>query len=122
MAADDREYELVLLGATGYTGRYCAEHIVAHLPTNLRWAVAGRNESKLSTLIDQIKPLNPDRRAPGVEVGSLSLEDLDILTKKTEVLITTVGPFHLHGTPVVEACARNGTHYIDSYETDYDQP
>jgi len=116
MASTDREYELVLLGATGYTGKYCAEHIATHLPTNLRWAVAGRNLSKLSAVVNEIKSLNPDRRAPGIEVGTLSPEDVDALTKKTKVLISTVGPFHLYGTPVVKACARNGTHYIDSYE------
>lgn len=116
MASTDRQYELVLLGATGYTGKYCAEHIATHLPTDLRWAVAGRNESKLSAVINQIKPLNPDRRAPGVEVATLSPGDIDTLTKKTKVLISTVGPFHLYGTPVLEACVKNGTHYIDSYE------
>jgi len=116
MASTDREYELVVLGATGYTGKYCAEHIATHLPTDLRWAVAGRNESKLSAVLTQIKTLNPDRRVPGVEVASLSPGDIDTLAKKTKVLISTVGPFHLYGTPVVEACVRNGTHYIDSYE------
>ena len=115
MASQDRQYELILLGATGYTGKYCAEHLVRNLPTNLRWAVAGRTESKLSTLVEQIKPLNPDRLQPGLEVSSLNPDDLDALVKKTKLLITTVGPYHLYGTPIVEACARNGTHYIDTY-------
>ena len=114
MSLPDRKYEIVLLGATGYTGKYCAEHIVKNLPTDLRWAVAGRNESKLSTLVEDIKSLNTDRLEPGVEIASLRPEDLDLLVKKTKLLITTVGPFHKYGSPVVEACARNGTHYVDS--------
>ncbi|MCJ1438619.1 hypothetical protein MMC27_008009 [Xylographa pallens] len=114
MSLPDRKYEIVLLGATGYTGKYCAENIVKNSPTDLRWAVAGRNESKLSTLVDHIKSLNTDRLEPGVEIASLGPEDLDVLAKKTKLLITTVGPFHKYGSPVVEACARNGTHYVDS--------
>ena len=65
MSATQREYELILFGASGYTGKYCAEHISANLPTDLRWAVAGRSESKLSTVIEDIKLLNPDRIQPG---------------------------------------------------------
>ncbi|MCJ1392646.1 hypothetical protein MMC18_005516 [Xylographa bjoerkii] len=103
MSLPDRKYEIILLGATGYTGKYCAEHIVKNLPTDLRWAVAGRNESKLSTLVDHIKSLNTDRQEPGVEIGSLRPEDLDALVKKTKLLITTIGPFHKYGSPVVEA-------------------
>ncbi|MCJ1478150.1 hypothetical protein MMC13_006826 [Lambiella insularis] len=114
MSTSDREYELVLLGASGYTGKYCAEHLVQHLPSDLRWAVAGRNESKLAAVVEDIRPLNVDRIAPGIEVVSLNSEELTSLARKTKLLISTVGPFHLYGTPVVEACARNGTHYVDS--------
>ena len=114
MSTQERKYELILLGATGYTGKYCAENIVKHLPTDLRWAVAGRNEAKLSAVVDQIRPLNRDRQQPGIEITSLSPEDLDILSRKTKLIITTVGPYYLYGTPVVEACAKNGTHYVDA--------
>ena len=118
MSTLPREYELVLLGATGYTGKYCAEHIVTRLPTDLKWAVAGRSSSKLSNLLDEIKTLNPDRLHPGIEVASLATEDLDSLARKTQVLINTVGPYYRYGTPVVEACAKNGTHYLDVYVFD----
>ena len=60
-----REYDLILFGATGYTGKLCAEHITRKLPTNLKWAVAGRSKSKLSAIVDDIRVLNPDRRQPG---------------------------------------------------------
>ncbi len=61
-----REYDLILLGATGYTGKLCAEHITTSLPTDLKWAVAGRSDSKLSALIDELNSMNPDRLQPGL--------------------------------------------------------
>lgn len=108
-----KEYDLVVLGATGYTGKYVAEYVTSHLPTTLKWAVAGRSETKLSSLVDELRTLNPDRMAPGIEVANLSPDDLDNLVRKTYILINTVGPYHLYSSPVVEACAQNGTHYLD---------
>ena len=64
MAPAAKEYELVLLGASGYTGTLCAEHIALHLPTNLRWAVAGRSSSKLESLKSDLMELNADRNQP----------------------------------------------------------
>ena len=109
----ERQYEIVIFGATGYTGVYCAEHIVKHLPTDLKWALAGRSGSKLEKLVADISKLNPDRAQPGIELCSLSPKDLDALAQKTTCLVSTVGPYHLYGTPVVEACTMNGTHYLD---------
>lgn len=57
----NRQYDLVLLGVTGYTGRFCAEHIVQHLPTDLKWAIAGRSAEKLESIAQELKGLNPDR-------------------------------------------------------------
>jgi len=113
MASGERQYELILFGSTGYTGKLAAEHITKALPTDLKWAIAGRNHKKLSAVVDSLKPLNPDRKVPEIEIAELSPSDLDALAKKTKLLISTVGPYHLYGTPVVEACANNGTHYID---------
>lgn len=63
--ADSRQYELVLLGATGYTGKLTAEFIAEHLPTDLNWAIAGRNANKLASVIEELKRLSPDRKQPG---------------------------------------------------------
>lgn len=133
MTSAERQYELVLFGATGYTGKLCAEHIITHLPTDLRWAVAGRSASKLSAVLEELQHLNPDRLQPGtsqedfslgiwtdfprsgIETAALTTEDLNRLARKTRLLINTVGPYHLYSTPVVEACAKNGTHYLDVY-------
>ena len=65
MANKPREYELILLGATGYTGKITAEWIGANLPTDLKWAIAGRNAKKLQSVVDELKQLNPSRQQPG---------------------------------------------------------
>jgi hypothetical protein len=61
----NRQYDLVLLGPTGYTGRFCAEHIVQNLPTDLKWAIAGRSAQKMEPIAQELKTLNPDRVNPG---------------------------------------------------------
>lgn len=60
-----REFDIVLLGPTGYTGKFCAGHIVQHLPTDLKWALAGRSLQKVERLATELKSLNPDRVPPG---------------------------------------------------------
>lgn len=112
-STSSRQYDLVLFGASGYTGKETAEHITKWFPTNLKWALAGRSESKLHSLVQELKQINPDRTPPGVEVTQLVKDELVELACKTTVLINTVGPYHKYSTPVVEACAENGTHYID---------
>lgn len=113
MAQSDRQYECIVFGATGYTGKYTCEHITSALPTDFKWAVAGRSEGKLGQLVQDLQSLNPDRTQPGSEIAQLNKDDLVSLAKKTKVLITTVGPYHQYGTLVVEACAETGTHYLD---------
>lgn len=111
---NDRQYELVLLGATGYTGKLVAEWISTHLPEDLKWAIAGRNAKKLQGVIDELRKLNANRKLPEVETCELKPDQVDTLAKKTKLLITTVGPFMHYGEPVLAACAANGTHYLDS--------
>lgn len=109
-----RQYELILLGATGYTGKLVAEWISTHLPEDLKWAIAGRNAKKLQGVITELKKLNANRELPDVETCELEPDQLNTLVKKTKLLITTVGPFMHYGEPVLAACAANGTHYLDS--------
>lgn len=63
--ASKRQYDLVLLGPTGYTGRFCAEHIVQNYPTDFKWAIAGRNLQKMELIGRDLKCLNLDRKNPG---------------------------------------------------------
>jgi len=60
-----RNLDIVLLGATGYTGTICAEHITKTFPTTLKWAIAGRSTTALRDLSQRLKKLNPDRLLPG---------------------------------------------------------
>ncbi|WPH02963.1 putative saccharopine dehydrogenase, NADP binding domain, NAD(P)-binding domain superfamily [Acrodontium crateriforme] len=113
MAEADRLFECIVLGATGYTGKYTAEHIARQLPTDFKWAVAGRNSSKLEQLVNELQASHPDRSPPSIEVANLQKSELVALAKKTKVLISTVGPYHLYGSVVFEACAETGTHYLD---------
>ncbi|KAJ5674487.1 uncharacterized protein N7477_004421 [Penicillium maclennaniae] len=107
------QYDMVLLGPTGYTGRFCAQHIVKNHPTNLKWAIAGRSEKKMEPIAQELKELNQDRVQPDILVVQLNSAELNELAQKTKIIINCVGPYHLYSTPVVEACAANGTHYLD---------
>lgn len=108
-----RQYEAVVFGATGYTGTYTAEHITTNLPTDFEWAIAGRSEAKLQQLAEELRKLNPNRKQPKIEIATLDKDSLQRLAEKTKVFISTVGPYHKYGTPVVAACAATGTHYLD---------
>ncbi|KAI4257227.1 MAG: hypothetical protein LQ352_001725 [Teloschistes flavicans] len=108
-----KPYDIVLLGATGYTGRFCAGHITSSLPTNLKWAVAGRSYERLSALVEELKSINPDRAQPAIETTTLSLDSVRALAQKTCLILNTVGPYYRYSSPVVQACAETGTHYLD---------
>lgn len=69
MEQSTRQYELILLGATGYTGKLVAEWVSAHLPENLKWAIAGRNAKKLQGVVDELTKLHPHRKQPGMFHG-----------------------------------------------------
>jgi short subunit dehydrogenase-like uncharacterized protein len=60
-----RIYEVVLLGATGYTGQLTAEYIQEHVAPDLSWAIAGRNKKRLLEMAAELKEMNPDRIQPG---------------------------------------------------------
>ncbi|KAI9773569.1 MAG: hypothetical protein M1840_006843 [Geoglossum simile] len=113
MITQDREYEIIVFGATGYTGKLTAQYIATHLPTNLKWAVSGRSAPRLEALVNELGVLSPDRPNPGIETADLDPESLSSLAKKTHVLISTIGPYTKLGEPVIEACVKNGTHYLD---------
>lgn len=66
MSTSGRQYDIVLFGATGYTGKLTAEYVARTLPTDIKWAIAGRSESKLEAVVAKCKELNPDRIQPGM--------------------------------------------------------
>lgn len=110
----DRQYEVIVLGATGYTGALTAEHIARHLPTNLRWAIAGRSKGKLEDLAARLQKLEPDRVQPEIEVVSFDRQDdVGAVVRKATVCISVVTYCHV-GDQVVQACVENGTDYLDT--------
>ena len=109
-----RPLDVALLGATGFTGALTAAELAARAPARLRWALAGRNRNKLAVVRDRVVDAHPE--APAPELVVVDVDDaasLAALAQSTRVLTTTVGPYVLHGEPVVAACAAAGTDYLD---------
>lgn len=105
----DRPYDVVLYGASGFTGKqtvqYFARHVVAG---EVRWAIAGRNREKLERVKAQV----------GVDVDVLVADSQDRnavekIASQTRVLLNTAGPFAVYGNAIVDACVRLKTHYVD---------
>ena len=108
------DLDLVLLGATGFTGALTAEYLAGHGPSGLRWALAGRNRSKLEKVRDRLAEIDPALAdLELIEADSGDRASLDALVRRTKVVISTVGPYQEHGEPLVAACAEAGTDYVD---------
>ncbi|MDJ0699832.1 MAG: saccharopine dehydrogenase NADP-binding domain-containing protein [Woeseiaceae bacterium] len=107
-----REFDVVVWGATGFTGRLVAEYLAASYPDSedLRWAIAGRNEDKLRELREE---LSLSAHVDLMTGDSRDAASLEAMASKTKVVITTVGPYALYGSELVKACVDAGTHYCD---------
>ncbi|OBT51291.1 hypothetical protein VE04_06682 [Pseudogymnoascus sp. 24MN13] len=112
MSSTTREYDIVVLGASGYTASIGAEYIAKNSRTDLRWAIAGRSRGKLEDLAEKLKAINPDRIQPGIIVVTMEQPSLNEMAARSALVINGIGPYHLYSTPVVEACATMGTHYV----------
>ncbi|HWU23860.1 MAG TPA: saccharopine dehydrogenase NADP-binding domain-containing protein [Nocardioides sp.] len=115
-AADraSRSYDVVLFGATGFTGGLTADYLAAHAPAGLRWALAGRSQAKLEAVRDRLTGIDPTLADLPLLVADASDESrLAEVAAQTKVVATTVGPYLQHGGPLVAACAAAGTDYVD---------
>lgn len=111
---DDRPYDLVIFGATGFTGGLTAEYLARHAPDGLRWALAGRNPGKLAAVRDRLAAIDPD--LAGLPLLTADVTDpasLRAVAESARVVASTVGPYIHHGEPLVAACAAAGTDYLD---------
>ncbi len=109
-----RDLDVVLLGATGFTGALTAEYLAEHAPSGLRWALAGRNRGKLEAVRERLAKQDPvlaDLEL--IEADSADRTSLDAMVARTRVVISTVGPYLQFGEPLVAACAEAGTDYVD---------
>ena len=112
--ASDRSFDVALLGATGFTGALTAVELAGRAPAGLRWALAGRNRDKLAAVRDRVVAAHPAAPVPELVIADTGdAASLAALAAATRVLTTTVGPYVLHGDPVVAACAAAGTDYLD---------
>ncbi len=115
MAKNKREFDLVVYGATGFTGRLACEYLCHHADaTKLKWAIAGRDSAKLASLLDDLNALNGVSSPQEIVVADSSdWDSLESMTSQARVVLTTVGPYMEYGEPLVEACVAQGTDYID---------
>ena len=101
-------YDVVLYGATGFTGSQTAEYFDERVGNQVRWAIAGRNAQKLAQLCSQL------RTTPDVLVADADdPAAIDAMVAKTRVMLTTAGPFARYGEALVRSCATRGVHYVD---------
>ncbi len=111
MAAHNKEFEVIVYGASGYTGRLVAEYLAKTYPDGAaRWAMAGRNAEKLAAVRDEI---GAPSHTPLVTADASEPASLDAMVARADCVISTVGPYTLYGEPLVAACAKSGTHYVD---------
>jgi short subunit dehydrogenase-like uncharacterized protein len=106
--SDAREFDIIVYGATGYTGRLVAEYLKSK--TGLKWAMAGRSADKLAEVRDLV---GAAADTPLIVADASDPASLDAMVKRTKVVLTTVGPYQLYGNELVEACVANGTDYTD---------
>lgn len=110
--ASARDHDLVVYGATGFTGRLVAEHLLARYGAagDLAWAMAGRSAAKLAEVRDLI---GAPASLPLLTADASDPASLKALAASAKVVITTVGPYQLYGEGLVAACAAAGTDYVD---------
>ncbi len=105
-----REFDVIVYGASGFTGRLVAEYLALTYPQGLNWAMAGRSLTKL-------EEVRAEMGVPGdIALVTANADDpasLRAMCARATVVITTVGPYQLYGSDLVAACAATGTAYVD---------
>jgi len=106
------EFDLIVYGASGYTGRLVAEHLAKRYGVGgeVKWAMAGRDAQKLAQVRDAI---GAPKDTPLVVADADDPASLDAMVRRTKAVITTVGPYQLYGDHLIAACAAAGTDYLD---------
>jgi short subunit dehydrogenase-like uncharacterized protein len=115
MSASERSYDVVVFGATGFTGRLAAEYLARKgLETPIRWAIAGRSAARLAEVRAALAAIDPACASLGIlEASSGDPASLERMARQARVILTTVGPYAEHGEPLVAACIKEGAHYVD---------
>ena len=106
---NEKEFSLVVYGASGFTGRLVAEYLAAQYGDNLKWAMAGRNEEKLKSVREEVGAGD----VPLIIADSDDEDSLKSMVARADVVLSTTGPYQLYGEGLLKACAEAGTHYVD---------
>ena len=108
----ERKFDVIVFGATGYTGKLVAEYMKDEYgdDEDIKWAIAGRNMDKLMLVKND---LGLKDEIEMIEVDSSDIDALNKMTSSTKCVLTTVGPYQLYGSDLVQSCASNGTDYVD---------
>jgi len=107
--SEAREFDIVVYGATGFTGRLVAEYLsLTH--KDVPWAMAGRDLAKLGSVRAEI---NAPASIALISANASDPGSLEAMTRRAKVVITTVGPYQQYGEPLVAACVKTGTDYVD---------
>ncbi|TPX36992.1 hypothetical protein SmJEL517_g01040 [Synchytrium microbalum] len=109
-----RPYDIIVWGATGFTGQLVAEYLARSGPADLRWGIAGRSAKKLEEIKQMVESIRKFSKFQVFVADSDDKASLDAFVAQTRVVLTTVGPFMKYGMKLVESCVNNQTHYIDS--------
>src|ERR1700684_794472 len=106
------KFDIVVYGATGFTGQLVAEYLAAHYrgDRELKWAMAGRSLDKLASVRDAI---GAPADTPLIVADASDPTSLKAMVDQTGSVLTTVGPYQLYGSELVAACAGSGTDYLD---------
>ena len=105
-----KEFDIIIWGATGFTGRLVAEYIFKNYSSEkLNWAIAGRDKKKLINVRDKIA----DKNIPIIIADSFDEVSLTKMTQRTKVICSTVGPYSKYGSLLVKSCIKTNTHYCD---------
>ena len=107
----ETEFDIIVHGATGFTGRLVAGHLAARYGSNgpVKWAMSGRSAAKLAEVRDLVA--TPD--TPLIVADAADPASLAAMVARTKAVITTVGPYQLYGEPLLAACVAAGTDYLD---------
>ena len=107
-----KPYDIVVHGATGFTGRLVIEYLLQHYPvgSGVRWAMGGRSADKLAAVREEV---GAPADTPLVVTDSADAASLQALMTQTRLVLTTVGPYQLYGNELVAACAESGVDYVD---------
>ncbi len=110
-----RLYDIVIYGATGFTGGLVAKYFASHVRQHdFKWTIAGRNKTALASLIEALSAIEPSlSKMKPIIANSNDSVSMSDLVEKTRLVISTVGPYDLYGEKMVKACVNASTHYVD---------